>query len=169
MIRNLGFLYGLIVSTNCMVLHQAQFPVYLPIQFQLQPPNYDFAYEVNDAQTGDFKRQQESRRGDTVLGQYSLLQPDGITRTVHYRADDETGFNAVVKNEIKATNAPSDKKEENVNDGSERQTDEKSDERHQEEQSRQSPEGQQVTTSPLTLTRTSLIHRSYTSGHNSWI
>ncbi|CAK1593552.1 unnamed protein product [Parnassius mnemosyne] len=148
-----------------MVLHQAQFPVYLPIQYQVQPSNYNFAYEVNDAQTGDVKRHQESRNGDTVLGQYTLLQPDGITRIVDYRADDQTGFNAVVRNEVKATNAPSEKQEENDNNGSERQTDG----RHQEEQSRQSPNDQQVTTSPVPLTRTSLIHRSYTSGHNSWI
>ncbi|KAF9415129.1 hypothetical protein HW555_007163 [Spodoptera exigua] len=44
------------------------------------------------------KASNESRRGDTVLGQYSLLQPDGIRRTVDYRADDHTGFQATVNN-----------------------------------------------------------------------
>ena len=44
------------------------------------------------------KEQSESREGDTVQGHYSLLQPDGTTRTVHYTADPHNGFNAVVEN-----------------------------------------------------------------------
>lgn len=61
--------------------------------------DYNFAYSVNEPRTGDIKNQHESRRGDTVLGQYSLIQPDGVRRTVDYRADDVRGFRATVNNE----------------------------------------------------------------------
>lgn len=80
-----------------MVIHQAPIPV--PLGVQYHEPNYNFAYEVNDAHTGDIKNQHESRRGDTVLGQYSLVQPDGVRRTVDYRADEHAGFRATVNNE----------------------------------------------------------------------
>lgn len=59
-------------------------------------PQYTFAYDVNDALTGDSKSQIESRNGDLVQGQYSLNDPDGTRRTVDYTADAVNGFNAVV-------------------------------------------------------------------------
>lgn len=31
-----------------------------------------------------------------VKGSYSLVEPDGTVRTVHYTADDHNGFNAIV-------------------------------------------------------------------------
>ncbi|KAK9869684.1 hypothetical protein WA026_003431 [Henosepilachna vigintioctopunctata] len=62
-------------------------------------PKYDFNYGVQDPHTGDHKFQQESRDGDVVKGSYSLLEPDGTTRIVHYTADDHNGFNAVVEKE----------------------------------------------------------------------
>lgn len=40
---------------------------------------------------------QESRRGDAVQGSYSLVEPDGHNRVVHYTADAHNGFNAVVE------------------------------------------------------------------------
>lgn len=58
-------------------------------------PAYQFEYSVNDQITGDVKRQVETRDGDLVMGQYSLVEPDGAVRTVTYRAD-QSGFNAVV-------------------------------------------------------------------------
>ncbi|CAF4898845.1 unnamed protein product [Pieris macdunnoughi] len=61
-------------------------------------PNYDFSYSVADPHTGDHKSQHESRDGDAVHGSYSLAQPDGSVRQVHYTADDHNGFNAVVHN-----------------------------------------------------------------------
>ncbi|KAH9634700.1 hypothetical protein HF086_015573 [Spodoptera exigua] len=97
MFHKFAVLSGLVLSATCMVLHQPQIPVLLGLQYDSNP-NYNFAYEVNDVHTGDIKSQHESRRGDTVLGQYSLLQPDGIRRTVDYRADDHTGFQASVNN-----------------------------------------------------------------------
>lgn len=42
------------------------------------------------------KQQSETREGDIVRGQYSLVEPDGSVRTVDYTADPVNGFNAVV-------------------------------------------------------------------------
>ncbi|PSN37969.1 hypothetical protein C0J52_10438 [Blattella germanica] len=59
-------------------------------------PKYSFKYAVNDYHTGDIKHQHETRDGDVVKGQYSLVEPDGTIRTVDYTADKHSGFNAVV-------------------------------------------------------------------------
>ncbi|KAJ8979345.1 hypothetical protein NQ317_012941 [Molorchus minor] len=59
-------------------------------------PRYAFKYGVSDPHTGDVKSQQESRDGDVVKGQYSLVEPDGSVRVVDYVADSVNGFNAVV-------------------------------------------------------------------------
>lgn len=80
-----------------MLLHQPPLSPIVGVQYD--NPNYNFAYDVNDPHTGDIKNQHESRRGDSVLGQYSLLQPDGTRRTVDYRADDHNGFTATVNND----------------------------------------------------------------------
>ncbi|XP_045471409.1 cuticle protein 8-like [Harmonia axyridis] len=61
------------------------------------PPKYSFKYGVQDYHTGDIKSQHETRDGDVVKGQYSLVEPDGSIRTVSYTADKHSGFNAVVK------------------------------------------------------------------------
>ncbi|XP_068086142.1 cuticle protein 21-like [Anabrus simplex] len=62
-------------------------------------PQYSYAYDIQDALTGDSKGQQESRSGDVVQGSYSLVEPDGTRRTVEYTADPVNGFNAVVHRE----------------------------------------------------------------------
>jgi hypothetical protein len=66
------------------------------------PPQYEFKYGVRDEHTHDIKEQAEKRVGDRVEGYYSLVEPDGTTRTVHYTADKHTGFNAVVTKSGKA-------------------------------------------------------------------
>jgi len=60
-------------------------------------PKYTFSYGVSDHHTGDIKHQHETRDGDVVKGQYSLVEADGSLRTVHYTADSVHGFNAVVE------------------------------------------------------------------------
>ncbi|KAM3962368.1 cuticular protein RR-2 motif 90 [Aphomia sociella] len=60
--------------------------------------SYEYSYVVYDENTGDRKAQRELSDGSVVEGEYSLIQPDGYVREVKYRADDLTGFNAVVKN-----------------------------------------------------------------------
>ncbi|XP_055542918.1 cuticle protein 8-like [Wyeomyia smithii] len=63
------------------------------------PANYEFSYSVHDEYTGDIKSQQETRHGDEVHGQYSLLDSDGHHRIVENHADHHSGFNAVVRRE----------------------------------------------------------------------
>nr|XP_034824776.1 uncharacterized protein DDB_G0290685-like [Maniola hyperantus] len=60
-------------------------------------PSYEFAYEVSDPHTHDFKGQHEQRKGDDVKGHYWLIQPDGLKRTVKYHADKHSGFKANVE------------------------------------------------------------------------
>ncbi|KAM3962381.1 uncharacterized protein ACR2FA_003624 [Aphomia sociella] len=60
-------------------------------------PKYEFDYKVSDPHTGDHKSQHETRDGDHVTGYYSLKQPDGSERTVHYHGDHHSGFHATVK------------------------------------------------------------------------
>ncbi|CAD6227759.1 GSCOCG00006215001-RA-CDS [Cotesia congregata] len=62
-------------------------------------PQYTFAYDVQDAVTGDSKAQYETRNGDIVQGSYSLIEADGTRRIVDYTADPVNGFNAVVNRE----------------------------------------------------------------------
>ncbi|XP_017774772.1 PREDICTED: cuticle protein 8-like [Nicrophorus vespilloides] len=59
-------------------------------------PQYSYQYGVQDDHTGDVKNQHEERDGDVVKGYYTLVQPDGVTRIVHYSADSHNGFNAEV-------------------------------------------------------------------------
>jgi hypothetical protein len=63
-------------------------------------PQYQYAYNVNDALTGDSKTQEETRDGDIVKGSYSLIEPDGSRRTVNYYSDPVNGFNAVVQKDV---------------------------------------------------------------------
>ncbi|XP_019875900.2 cuticle protein 19 [Aethina tumida] len=60
-------------------------------------PKYEYSYGVSDPHTGDHKSQHEVRDGDVVKGSYTVAEPDGTLRTVHYTADDHNGFNAVVE------------------------------------------------------------------------
>ncbi|XP_015512691.2 larval cuticle protein A2B [Neodiprion lecontei] len=62
-------------------------------------PEYSFSYEVHDELSGDVKSHQEARHGDVVEGFYTLIEPDGHRRIVEYKADGQSGFNAVVRRE----------------------------------------------------------------------
>jgi hypothetical protein len=64
-----------------------------------QPAEYSFTYDVNDAQTYDVKSQSESLKDGYTVGQYSLIDADGLRRTVDYTADDYNGFQATVRRE----------------------------------------------------------------------
>ncbi|XP_026740115.1 histidine-rich glycoprotein-like [Trichoplusia ni] len=63
-------------------------------------PKYEFEYKVEDWHTGDHKSQHEHRDGDVVKGHYSLHEPDGSVRDVHYHADHHSGFHADVKHSV---------------------------------------------------------------------
>ncbi|KPI97792.1 Cuticle protein 19 [Papilio xuthus] len=106
--------YGHAVSSQSIIRHDAGYPALsyaapyagyygaAPAHYgghhEYAYPKYNFAYSVADPHTGDNKSQHESRDGDAVHGQYSLVQPDGSVRTVDYSADAHNGFNAVVHN-----------------------------------------------------------------------
>ncbi|XP_036336493.1 larval cuticle protein A2B [Rhagoletis pomonella] len=96
---------ALVAVGHCALLRAAPAPLALaapapvvPINTEIDPhPQYAFAYNVQDALTGDSKSQQEVRDGDVVKGSYSVLDADGSLRTVFYTADPINGFNAVVQ------------------------------------------------------------------------
>lgn len=68
------------------------------IQHVAAPSQSRFAYAVNDHLSGDIKSQEESRYGDgSVEGSYSVVDPDGYRRTVHYTADRYSGFKAIIQ------------------------------------------------------------------------
>ncbi|CAB0016554.1 unnamed protein product [Nesidiocoris tenuis] len=69
-------------------------------------PHYKFEYEVKDSHTGDYKKHKESRKGDDVDGYYSLVEPDGTLREVHYTSAKHAGFNAVVTKNGKPIEEP---------------------------------------------------------------
>ncbi|CAG4977102.1 unnamed protein product [Colias eurytheme] len=81
-------------------------PAHVAVEEYDAHPRYDFAYSVADGHTGDNKSQHESRDGDVVHGEYSLLEADGSVRRVEYTADPHNGFNAVVSNSAPAHAAP---------------------------------------------------------------
>ncbi|EDX17185.1 GD16755 [Drosophila simulans] len=82
------------------VLKTVAHPVLAKADEEYDPhPQYKYAYDVQDALSGDSKSQVEERDGDVVRGEYSLVDSDGFKRTVQYTADPINGFNAVVNRE----------------------------------------------------------------------
>ncbi|XKL67490.1 hypothetical protein PGB90_002981 [Kerria lacca] len=69
-------------------------------------PQYQYAYSIQDALTGDSKAQEEVRDGGVVKGRYSLIEADGSRRTVNYYADPFNGFNAIVQKDLPVLTAP---------------------------------------------------------------
>ncbi|CAH0626991.1 unnamed protein product [Chrysodeixis includens] len=94
------------VVTNSAPAHAAPAHAVAHAPVLLSHPKYDFSYSVADGHSGDNKSQQESRDGDAVHGEYSLVEADGSVRRVQYTADDHNGFNAVVTNSAPAHAAP---------------------------------------------------------------
>lgn len=84
------------VAYSAPAVHAAPVAVAPRVEEYDPHPQYAYEYNVHDAHTGDVKSQHESREGDVVHGSYSLVEPDGSTRTVEYTADPHNGFNAVV-------------------------------------------------------------------------
>lgn len=61
-------------------------------------PAYTSTYSVSDKLTGDQKSATEVRDGAVTKGSYSLVQPDGVLRTVNYIVTPLGGFQAQVIN-----------------------------------------------------------------------
>ncbi|XP_046622030.1 larval cuticle protein A2B-like [Neodiprion virginianus] len=93
---------GMIAAAHGAFLHHpipagAVLTVAKPVDSHDPNPQYNYAYNVQNALTGDSKMQHEIRDGDVVRGSYSLVEPDGSLRVVDYTADPVNGFNAVVR------------------------------------------------------------------------
>ncbi|XP_044263675.1 uncharacterized protein LOC123010669 [Tribolium madens] len=56
------------------------------------PANYDFSYDVSNSHS-----RKEIADGNTIKGSYTVVDPNGVTRTVHYTADDTNGFVANIE------------------------------------------------------------------------
>ncbi|XP_026487771.1 cuticle protein 16.8-like [Vanessa tameamea] len=173
MMHQVVLLCVVVMAAQCMVLHRAPAPLFFG---HYPEPNYSFAYEVNDANTGDVKSQHESRRGDIVIGQYSLVQPDGIKRTVDYSANDHTGFLATVNNQGRPATQESNRmynvQEETTRSPSkapEMQYNTASTASYSTQGWPENVPTQSVTVAPVTNIRTSVIHPSFHNGHNPWI
>ncbi|KAI5644582.1 insect cuticle protein domain-containing protein [Phthorimaea operculella] len=69
-----------------------------PFRYQYIPnPDVEFSVDVHDKETGDLKTAQELRDGSgTVHGYYTVQNPDGRRKTVHYQKNDEHGFRTSV-------------------------------------------------------------------------
>lgn len=67
------------------------FFVTINIDFQAKP-DYQYSYGVEDPHTGNTQNHKETRDGDTVKGEYSLVEADGTVRVVKYTADSKNGF-----------------------------------------------------------------------------
>ncbi|KAK6623147.1 hypothetical protein RUM43_008999 [Polyplax serrata] len=66
-----------------------------------EPANYEFRYDVKDAESGNDFGHMESRKGDFAQGRYYVLLPDGRTLIVSYTAD-ENGYQPEIKYEGEA-------------------------------------------------------------------
>ncbi|KAK4880007.1 hypothetical protein RN001_008153 [Aquatica leii] len=59
-------------------------------------PDYAYSYGIEDPKTGNTHSRHESRNGDAVSGEYTVLEADGSVRVVQYTADPHNGFQATV-------------------------------------------------------------------------
>jgi Insect cuticle protein len=63
---------------------------------------FDFAYNVNDAETANDYSHKAVSDGDVTRGEYRVQMPDGRTQVVKYTADWKNGYNAEVTYEGEA-------------------------------------------------------------------
>ncbi|CAL8112495.1 unnamed protein product [Orchesella dallaii] len=68
------------------------------VHLTLEPWTMILHYGVADKHTGDQKSASEVRNGGVTKGSYSLVQPDGVIRTVNYISTPHGGFQAQVIN-----------------------------------------------------------------------
>lgn len=56
--------------------HHSHYPKHVDYNDD-EPAHYEYGYDVQDHQTGDFKSHSEKRDGHSVQGRYEVLDPDG--------------------------------------------------------------------------------------------
>ncbi|XP_063702020.1 cuticle protein 19.8-like [Culicoides brevitarsis] len=59
--------------------------------------DYSFRYYIDAPSSGVVMDHWEDRKGDSVQGRYSLVEPEGSVRTVYYTVDKGSGFKAAIK------------------------------------------------------------------------
>ncbi|XP_065361710.1 cuticle protein 19 [Calliphora vicina] len=59
--------------------------------------NYKFHYFIDHPPSKVHMMHLEERQGDRVMGQYGLLEPNGMVRMVHYQVVGDSGFQSVVQ------------------------------------------------------------------------
>lgn len=69
----------------------------LILPFHLQPPKYEFNWEVKDHYSGNDFGHEESRDGYNTQGSYYVLLPDGRIQKVTYTVDKDSGYLATVE------------------------------------------------------------------------
>lgn len=74
----------------------------MTFHFPQAKPDYHYAYGVDDPHTGNLQNHKESRDGDVVHGEYSLVEPDGSIRLVRYTADPKNGFQVLLRSKLLA-------------------------------------------------------------------
>lgn len=47
------------------------------VEYDEAPAHYEYAYDVHDELTGDIKSHSEKRDGHSVVGSYTIMDPDG--------------------------------------------------------------------------------------------
>ncbi|CAH1368522.1 unnamed protein product, partial [Tenebrio molitor] len=60
-------------------------------------PDYLYSYGVQDPETGNAQTHRETKDGDEVVGEYKVLQADGVLRIVKYTADAKNGSRATIR------------------------------------------------------------------------
>ncbi|KAI8123017.1 Cuticle protein 19 [Lucilia cuprina] len=59
--------------------------------------NYKYHYFIDHPPSNVHMMNLEERQGDKVMGQYGLLEPNGMVRMVHYQVVGDSGFQSVVQ------------------------------------------------------------------------
>ena len=64
----------------------------IPVANKYEPVKYDFTWNVYDSPTANNYGQREARDGDSTVGSYHVLLPDGRTQKVSYTVDSYGGM-----------------------------------------------------------------------------
>ena len=64
----------------------------VPVANKYEPVKYDFTWNVYDSPTANNYGQREARDGDSTVGSYHVLLPDGRTQKVSYTVDSYGGM-----------------------------------------------------------------------------
>ncbi|KAM7355838.1 cuticular protein 62Ba [Cochliomyia hominivorax] len=59
--------------------------------------NYKYHYYIDHPPSKVHMMHLEERSGDKVMGQYGLVEPNGMVRMVHYQVEGNSGFQSVVQ------------------------------------------------------------------------